>query len=118
MYTFEKAKPFLAVFGGVLVHLTLGTLYTFGTHIPYFIVVSNQYLLLGNMTPYFTSYIREMSSPSDLRYTDSVWIYALTLAGQGLAMFFGGFLSMKIGTRLTVLIGGWVMRYNLFILFN
>ncbi|KAL8595959.1 hypothetical protein ACOMHN_018271 [Nucella lapillus] len=78
------------IIGGVLIHLTLGTLYTF-----------------GNLSPYLTSYIRQHSSPSDLTYAESVWIYALAGMGQGMTMYIGGVLERRLGTRLSVLIGGW-----------
>lgn len=66
--------------------------------------------LPGNMNPYFTSYIRAYSSPSDLRYTQSVWVFAIAAAGQGFAMFIGGLIATKIGHRWTVLLGGWTTR--------
>ncbi|ELT92519.1 hypothetical protein CAPTEDRAFT_227457 [Capitella teleta] len=78
------------ILGGVLVHLTLGTIYTF-----------------GNMNPYFTSYIRAYSSPRDLTYTSSIWVSAFAGAGQGLAMFAGGILASRIGPRWAVLLGSW-----------
>ncbi|XP_035693942.1 oxalate:formate antiporter-like [Branchiostoma floridae] len=87
-----KYRGWIAVLGGVLVHLTLGTIYTF-----------------GNMNPYLTSYIRLKSSPSDLTYKVSVWVFSLQGAGQGLSMFVGGYISRRIGPRWTALLGGWFM---------
>ncbi|XP_025078696.1 LOW QUALITY PROTEIN: uncharacterized protein LOC112554856 [Pomacea canaliculata] len=84
-------RGWLTVAGGVLIHLTLGTLYTF-----------------GNLSPYLTSYIRKHSSP-DLQYTDSVWIFAVTGMGQGTSMYFGGVLERRFGPRITVIIGAWFM---------
>ncbi|CAH1782091.1 unnamed protein product [Owenia fusiformis] len=85
-------RGWLAVIGGVLVHLTLGTLYTF-----------------GNMTPYITSYIRARSEPTGLRYSEGVWIFAISGGSQGAAMFLGGVFAKKIGPRLTTLLGAWIM---------
>ncbi|XP_038073271.1 oxalate:formate antiporter-like [Patiria miniata] len=85
-------RAWAALLGGVLVHITLGTIYTF-----------------GNMSPYFTSYIREFSQPHDLRYQEASLIFALMLVGQGSSMWIGGFLERKIGVRIAVLIGGWTM---------
>lgn len=64
----------------------------------------------GNMNPYVASYIRRHSSPSTLRYNDTIWVFALTVTGQGLAMFVGGLLEKKIGTRLAVLSGCFLTR--------
>eukprot|EP00058_Branchiostoma_floridae_P015308 XP_002600796.1 hypothetical protein BRAFLDRAFT_95083 [Branchiostoma floridae] len=87
-----KYRGWIAVLGGVLVHLTLGTIYT-----------------SANMNPYLTSYIRERSSPSDLTYKVSVWLFSLQIAGLGLSMFVGGYISRRIGPRWTPLLGGWLM---------
>eukprot|EP00117_Sycon_ciliatum_P001390 scpid48894/ scgid7074/ Oxalate:formate antiporter; Oxalate:formate antiport protein; Oxalate:formate exchange protein len=81
-------RAWLAVFGGALVHLTLGTVYTF-----------------GNMSPYITSYIREHGKQKDITYGTSVWIYACAIIGQGSSMYFGGILGRLIGPRWTTLIG-------------
>ncbi|KAK7485496.1 hypothetical protein BaRGS_00023306 [Batillaria attramentaria] len=84
-------KACSVIAGGVLVHLTLGTLYTF-----------------GNLSPYMTSYIRRHGSPADLTYADSVWINAIAAMGQGTSMYFGGLLECRLGPRLTVLLGAWL----------
>jgi len=39
-----------------------------------------------------------------------VWVFALAVTGQGLAMFLGGILEKRIGTRLATLIGGLTTR--------
>ena len=64
----------------------------------------------GNLSPYLTSYIRKHSSPSDLTYGESVWIYAMAGMGQGMTMYFGGLLERRLGQRLTVLCGAWFQR--------
>ncbi|XP_070557984.1 apicoplast pyruvate carrier 1-like isoform X2 [Ptychodera flava] len=84
----KKWRGMVAVVGGILIHLTLGTFYTF-----------------GNLSPYLTSYIRERSKPSDLTYEMATWIFASAGVMQGSFMYFGGLLDKKIGARLTVLIG-------------
>ncbi len=73
-------------------HLTLGSIYTF-----------------GNMAPYIVSFIRNQSHPEDLKQETTSWIFAFALAGQGMSMFLGGWLVKRIGPRWTTLIGGWVM---------
>ena len=77
---------------GFLVHLSLGTLYTF-----------------GNISPYIVSYIRNESHPRDLTSGTSAWIYACALVGQASSMFIGGWLNDKIGPRWTTLLGSWIM---------
>ena len=82
----------MVLVGGFLVHLSLGTIYTY-----------------GNLAPYIVSYIRVRSEPSTLRYTDATSVFACQLAGQGLSMIFGGLLEKKFGPRLVTLFGGWFM---------
>lgn len=82
----------LVLIGGFLVHLTLGTIYTF-----------------GNIAPYIVSYIHNQSHPQDLPQTTTSWIFACSLMGQGGAMFIGGWIVGKIGPRLTTVIGSAVM---------
>ena len=64
----------------------------------------------GNTNPYLVSYIRNASSPADLQYIDGVWIQACMLMGQGVSMFLGGVLEVKLGPRLATLIGAWFLR--------
>ncbi|XP_071949771.1 apicoplast pyruvate carrier 1-like isoform X2 [Antedon mediterranea] len=61
------------------------------------------------MSPYITSYIRERSSPEDLRYKLVVLIYVLTLVGQGSTMILGGKLEKRFGPRHIALAGGLLM---------
>ncbi|XP_067670578.1 L-lactate transporter-like [Haliotis asinina] len=94
--TFRKSQCSLRgcviIVAGCLIHLTLGTLYSY-----------------GNFSPYIISYIRRRSSPSDLRYVDGIWIQACMMIGQGITMFAGGLLERKLGPRITTLIGSWTM---------
>ena len=82
----------LVIAGGFLVHLSLGSFYTF-----------------ANIAPYMASYIRNQSHPADLHQTATSWIYACIIAGMGCTAWFGGWLSNKLGPRLTTLLGGWTM---------
>jgi MFS family permease len=87
-----EARGWRIVIGGVILHLTLGTLYCF-----------------GNIQTYLVSYMRAHAADSaDLRKSDSTWIFTLATTGQAIAMFFGGRLEQKIGPRWTVLLGGWI----------
>lgn len=92
MTPFLIVRAILVIIGGFMVHLSLGTIYTF-----------------GNMAPYIVSYIRNQSHPETLNQGTTAWIFALALIGQGGAMFLGGWLVKKIGSRWTTLIGGWTM---------
>ncbi|KAJ8310395.1 hypothetical protein KUTeg_012260 [Tegillarca granosa] len=66
-------RGYTVIAGGILIHLTLGTIYTF-----------------GNMTSYITSYFRAKNIESDLTYADSTWILSLAAMGQGGADVFWG----------------------------
>ena len=96
VFQWPKKLQFLrghfVVLGGFLVHLTLGSLYTF-----------------GNLIPYIISYIRDRSHPTNIHSGAGVWIHALALVGQGLSMFIGGLLERKLGPRLSTLIGCVIM---------
>ena len=75
-----------------LVHLSIGTLYTY-----------------GNLVPYIVSYVRVHSSPKTLRFTDTPYVYACQIAGQGSSMILGGLLERRFGPRLITLAGGLLM---------
>lgn len=61
----QKVKGFSSVFGGFLIHLTLGTFYT-----------------IGNMNTYITSYLRKHGEP-ELTYSSAVWINTGFISGMG-----------------------------------
>ncbi|KAK4307643.1 hypothetical protein Pmani_020600 [Petrolisthes manimaculis] len=78
---------YCAVLGGVLIHLTLGNLYSF-----------------GNMLTYIASYMHQRVSNS-VTYSNTVWVNSITTAAQGLFMVLGGFLERAVGPRITCFIG-------------
>ncbi|KAK7475268.1 hypothetical protein BaRGS_00033499 [Batillaria attramentaria] len=83
----------------VMVHLTLGTIFTF-----------------GNLNPYITSYIRKHATPSDLDYSTSVWINSLAAMFQGVSMYFGGVVERRLNNpRITVLMGAWFQSFGIFL---
>ncbi|BFZ00819.1 hypothetical protein BsWGS_03857 [Bradybaena similaris] len=88
------------VVGGILIHLSLGTLYTF-----------------GNISPYLTSYMRKYGSAPSLTYTECAWIYALACMGQGITMMIGGMIERVVGPKLTALLGGWCMSLGVLLTF-
>jgi len=61
----SKIKGYSSVFGGFLIHLTLGTLYT-----------------IGNMNTYMTSYLRKHGE-SRITYSSAIWINTGFIAGMG-----------------------------------
>ena len=71
-----------SLIGGVLVHITLGTIYTY-----------------SNMAPYIISYIRNHSHPVHLRGVDAPWVFSSAAVGQSLSMYFGGLLAHKLSVR-------------------
>lgn len=87
-----KWRGYVITLGGMMVHMTLGSMYTF-----------------GNLSPYLTSFLKYRTDDSDIRNVDSIWIYALTVIGQGCGMLHGGFLERKLGPRIATLIGCWTM---------
>ncbi|XP_028401611.1 uncharacterized protein LOC114524659 [Dendronephthya gigantea] len=89
------SKGILTICGGVLIHLSLGTLYTF-----------------GNMSPYITSYLRYEESDTSVDSTMAMWILAVQVIGQGFFMTVGGAMHDKIGARLTCAIGGTILSFG------
>lgn len=81
-------------------HLSLGSLYTY-----------------GNMVPYMISYIRNQSQPADIRSDKAPFVLACQAAGQGAMMVIGGLLEKKIGPRFSTLIGGWLMSAGVLLTF-
>lgn len=87
----RKWRGYTVVLGGILIHLTLGTIYTF-----------------GNMTPYMTSYMKRHNVDVSLNYAESTWISAIAAMGQGMSMFLGGIMYRALGPKLSTLIGAWL----------
>lgn len=83
----EKMKAVAAIVGGILIHLTLGNLYSF-----------------GNMMTYMVSYMHKNVSDS-ITYRNMIWVNSVTTASQGFFMVLGGFLEAKVGPRITCFIG-------------
>lgn len=83
-----KYRSILVVLGGILVHLVLGAVGTY-----------------GNMAPYLVSYLRARGSSSTLSYEKASWIVSSRAISQAIGLFIVGLIESKIGPRLTVLIG-------------
>ena len=89
---YQRMQVILVLASCFLVHLSIGTLYTY-----------------GNLVPYIVSYVRERSGPETLRFTDTPYVYACQIAGQGSSMIVGGLLERRFGPRLITLFGGLLM---------
>lgn len=76
--------------GGFLLHLVMGTVYTW-----------------GSLTVYVTSYLRQ-HDPS-ITYNDSLIVYALIILGQAVVMTIGGKIELRIGPRATAALGSLFM---------
>ena len=85
---FLYLRGLLVIVGGFMVELSLGSIYTY-----------------GNMKVYIYSYIRHQSHPADLRQELTIWVFASTIIGEGLASLFGGMLVGIMGPRWTTLTG-------------
>ena len=78
----------ITVTTGFLLHLSLGTLYTF-----------------GNLTTYLTSYLHvRLGLPVD--YGDTLWVTTLQGLAQGPGVLLGSMLYRWLGPRLTITVGG------------
>lgn len=86
MWTEASQRAWLSVFGGFIIHLSLGTLY-----------------LWANITSAVTSYLK--SYDSSITYDDTITIYASILAAQGSMMLLGGIMAQHHGTRRTCALG-------------
>ncbi|CAF0966203.1 unnamed protein product [Brachionus calyciflorus] len=79
-------KKWSTLLGGVLIHLALGSYYTF-----------------GNMSPYITSYLREYDE-IDVRYSKSVWISTAHSLFMAAGTLLSGLLNsvFKINVKFTI----------------
>ncbi|KAG5443126.1 Oxalate:formate antiporter [Clonorchis sinensis] len=74
----------LAIFGGILIHFTLGHFYT-----------------IANMVPYIMGYTKARVQ-KDVNDGLTIWLSALALCVQGICMPIGGMIANKIGFRIVV----------------
>ena len=90
-----KYKKWFTLLGCMLVHLSLGSNYTF-----------------GNMCNYFTSYIREIDDEKSIRYAQTGWVPTINSVMVSVASVIGTVLNLKykINIRIIVLIGCVFMR--------
>ena len=86
---FRKLQIVLILLSGFSIYFLIGSIYTF-----------------GNIQPYLVSYVRKKSHPSDLRYTESTFLFSSQYAVYGLGVAVGSLTEKKLGIRLSLIIGG------------
>ena len=96
----RKLQIVLILLSGFCIYCLIGSIYTF-----------------GNIQPYLVSYVRKKSHPSDLRYTESTFLFSCQYAVHGLGMAVGCLIEKKLGIRLSVIIGGIVSSSGLLLSF-
>lgn len=85
-----SVRGIFSVIGGVIIYLSLGSVYSF-----------------GNMLPYFASYMASEGNGDYAHYLSLCnYIFAFTVAGQSLMFPVGGWLGARIGYKWTILMGG------------
>ena len=85
----RKLQVAVIIISAFVIHLAVGTLYTF-----------------GNIQPYLVSYIRHRSHPSTLRSTQSTYVYSCQVALFAAGFIVGSFTEKTLGPRVSTLIGG------------
>jgi MFS family permease len=83
------------VLSGFSVQIVLGSLY-----------------LWGNITPITTSYLRIYDS--SLTYNDTLFVYIVALAFNGIFVMFSGYFQSTFGPRLCVIVGGYLICFAAF----
>lgn len=78
------------VISGFAVQIVLGSLY-----------------LWGNITPITTSYLR-IYDPT-LTYNDTLFVYIVALAFNGIFVMFSGYFQSTIGPRMCIIVGGYLI---------
>ncbi|RNA25052.1 oxalate:formate antiporter-like isoform X1 [Brachionus plicatilis] len=96
-----KYKKWSTLIGGFLIHLSLGSYYTF-----------------GNISPYLTSYLREYEG-LDVRYSQATYILNSFGIFFSLSSIISGFINSKLNVniRYNILIGCLIMNFGIGITF-
>lgn len=84
-----KYRRIFAIIGCILIHLCLGSIYTF-----------------GNMLPYIASYISSDANQYEYYSNICTYIYAFAMCSHGIFTPIGGKLEQSLGPQLTIFIGG------------
>ncbi|KAL3848576.1 hypothetical protein ACJMK2_019426 [Sinanodonta woodiana] len=91
-------RAVVVILGGILIHLTLGTFYTF-----------------GNFSPYIISYLRYRSGEKDLKNVDSLWVQNVGKVTQCIGMVVGGLIFKKFGVRIAAAVGCTIFSGSVFL---
>ncbi|KAK8811348.1 hypothetical protein WA158_003082 [Blastocystis sp. Blastoise] len=83
-------KGLFTLLGALIIHITLGTLYS-----------------ISNMNSYVISYLHVIRQV-DIDDSYAVWVFAGAAFGQASIMMVGGIIDSKIGSRWTAFIGGFI----------
>ncbi|XP_045201987.2 uncharacterized protein LOC123555424 [Mercenaria mercenaria] len=86
----------VVVLGGFLVHLALGSFFTF-----------------GNFAPYFISYLRNRTDDTTVRNIDGLWITSVGSLGNCIGFPIGGLLTHRLGPRLATSFGGLIFSLSM-----
>ena len=82
---FKKTpKKYTTLLGGSLLLCSLGTIG-----------------LVGNMSPYYCSYLREKTNLKSVRYSNVVYLQTLQSFCIGISASFGGFIKYKYNVKIT-----------------
>lgn len=92
----ERFQVFFVLLAGFLLKFTAGLVNTF-----------------GNMVPYYVSYIRYQSHPTELRNVDAPMVFACQIIFVGLGVSVGGMLETRFGPRVTSLAGTVLMTLGM-----
>lgn len=95
----DKLKGYLTIIGGLLTHLTLGSLYCWGN--------------FGSYAPKHLKFFDGNDYPG--KQPDSSFVLPLTLVAQCLALPFGSIITGKIGSRATMLLGSSILALGVFL---
>eukprot|EP01084_Bolivina_argentea_P187681 323221_1 len=92
----SKLRGYISVIGGIIVHLTLGTYYTF-----------------GNLLPYLASYLAWKNGNTTHEYnqydSSCLWIYSALAIGLAIGLPIGGKCELYLGPRKMAFIGSFIM---------
>jgi len=94
----DQYRGVLAILGGAMCHLALGTTYCW-----------------GNFSPYTPSYLRYFGKSSPGSAPDTLWVLPGAFVAQMCGMPIGPILQRKIGYRGTTLLGSWLMASGVFL---
>nr|AKN21505.1 slc16a-10 [Schmidtea mediterranea] len=92
----SKYACYVAVFGGFLVHISLGGIFTYGSMFPYIL----QYMNLNQ------------TNVRVVHPTDVGWIIGMATFGRGASMSLGGFIEHRLGASFTIVTGGFIMSFG------